>query len=221
MVITVGELRKAFRETVAKDLAEYGFRFDARTEWAKKKNNPNGHTRMYLHCLDYKPSRIEFRLLFEFFLPELHAEMKKFFQFRGMELHGKICFMLGEADFHPKTRDLPPKIRGNASHIVTDRETLKEGLSDCKNVVVNEILPSLFHFANLSSFQEFILNNKEDIGRLPILVPSLLASKLKGFKELKDLIGFLWEKWDLTNQDNDHNEKTILWEVLKYAEIGL
>ena len=215
--LSVKLLRETLTETIGHDLMNEGFSIDSNKTKIKKKIKKNLIT-VFLDCYDFLPAKIEFRLLLIFRIHELDAETKLFYDYLGEDYTKGKSFILSEGDFHPKVKAMDHKQRNAATHIVSDFNTLKEGIDDCRKILSNEIIPQFANFSELNKFQNYILNHYEEIIRLGLIIPGIIAAELKSKDELFRLTNFLWEELELETASDANFFKKVINGIKVFSE---
>lgn len=216
--LTIYNVRSTLGITIGQDLKNEGFSIDSKFTQLKKKIGKGNEIRISFDCYDYKPARIEFRLILVFVIKDIDDEAELFYTFCGEQYNKGWTIVLNEGDFHQKVKFLQPKFRNAATHIVTNNETLNEGIEDCRKVLREEIIPMLPKFSNLSEFQNFVLTNYDEILRLGIEVPSLIAAKLHSKEALIKLVDYLWNKLGLELKSDLHIMKKLVGNIIRFSD---
>jgi hypothetical protein len=218
---TIKNLREIIRSTIGQDLVNEGFVLDSTISSAKKKIDRRNKIKISFDYYDFSPGRIEFRILLAFFISDINDEIEKYYKYCNEEYYKlSPTITLTEGDFHPKVKDLEPKLRNAAMHIISDRESLDEGIEDCRNILKKEILPKLPYFSTLNKFQDFVMSDYEFVTKFDIIIPSIIALKLKGRDELVNLVNFIWSKLNLETKAESHILKKLVGNIISYTDIG-
>lgn len=162
------------------------------------------------------PSSIEFRLVIIFSLAEIDNEAELLYKFSNEIYNRGFTIILAEGDFHPKTKELNAKSRNAATHILTDIKRLDEAINDCRGVLHHEIIPSFNRYIHLNAFQDYIFDDLNVVIKYGLLVPSLIAAKLKGRAALDKLVGFLWKTLELDSKNPEYLIRKLVTNIYVY-----
>ena len=217
MDITVRELREIIASTIGEDLKAEGFSIDKSLTWLKKTVNKKNKIRVFIDCYNY-PSRLEYRLVFQFLIAEIESEREKICSFSGIEYQKGFNLIFSEGYFHPKVKGLEHKYQSAFTHIVTDLKMVNDTIEDCRKVLREEIIPQFPTFSVLENFQEYVLNNYETFGDDMFTIPSIIAMKLKGEKELKMIINHFWSSLQLDHRPKDHVLRVYIENIIAYSK---
>lgn len=217
MDLKVGRLREIIASTIGEDLKVEGFSIDKSLTWLKKTINKKSKIRIFIDCYNY-PSRLEYRLGFQFLIAEIESEREKICRFAGIEFQTGFNLIFSEGYFHPKVKHLEHKYQSAFTHIVTDFKMVDDTIEDCRKVLKEEIIPQFPTFSILENFQQYVLNNYETIGDDTFTIPSIIAMKLKGDKELRMITDHFWNSLELDKKPKDHVLRVYIENVIAYSK---
>ena len=217
--LTVSNLRRNLSNVLGIDLMKEGFTINSGLTTFKRKINSKNEIQIELDCYDYKPSNLQFKLGLRCKLKEIENEAKKFYAFLGFEYVPHWTILLTEGDFHPQTRLLEHKLRKAAIHIVEDEQSMNVAISDCREVLKNDIMPYLSKFSDLEKYQDFVLNDFDSVDRLSLFLSGILAAKLKSKEALIKLVDHLWTKNTLDSKSDEDYMKKFVANIIRYADL--
>jgi hypothetical protein len=219
--ITIKRLKEELVSMIHNDMVLEGFSLLRNNEGYKRVYEKESKIELFFRCYDYKPDRVEFKLLVLINIYKIDKETRNFFHyFKEGFPKGAPTIILSETDFDNRVRHLSQLIKSTITHKVTDEKTLFHELNDFKKVLKNEILPELKKFHSLSEFQDYVLNDFNAIVGNGHVLPSLIAAKLKDSQTLKKLTDFLWVELELESKSDLHIMKKFVDNILKYSKIN-
>jgi hypothetical protein len=158
--------------------------------------------------------RLEFRLLIFINIKAVDSLLSALYSYCGLTFDKRWpTIIFSEGDFHPKVKHLEHKFRNAAIHIVTDSESLHEGIEDCNRNLMNEIIPKLNQFIDLNQFQKFIITNYEQVVHLKLIIPALVVLKLCDEIELNRFVDFLWDRLELQKESENNIFKKLILNI--------
>ena len=217
--LSIRQLRETFASTIGQDLINEGFSIDKSLQVLQKGIRNKYKIKCFLFVYDYKPVKIEFQLSFQFRIIPIETEMGKYFEFCDIPFGGS-AIGLNEGDFHPKFRDLEPKLRKAYSHVVWNDLTLQSSIAECQEILRKEIIPQFPIFSELDNFQEFVKNNYDLVIKYNLTFAALVALKLKSVEELKHMVNYLWQELKMESENDLSITKRIIRNIVRYAEIS-
>lgn len=216
--LSIKKVRESLASIVGLDLTNEGFKIDKKLSGAKKTISKKNKIEIKFDCYDYLPSSIEFRLIIIFSIEEIDNEADLLYKYSNEVYNKGYTIILTEGDFHPKSKNLNPKLRNAATHILTNMEMLNEATHDCQSVVRNEIIPYLSRYSKLEEFQKYIMSDFDHVINYGLFVPALIATKLMGNEELDKLVNFLWEKLKLDSKSSEHIQRKLVTNIYSYKK---
>jgi hypothetical protein len=210
MNFTIKSLKEISASSVGNILIENGFSIDKSQTWLKKKVMQKNSIKCFFDCYDYKPFKLEYRLVFIFKICEIENEMDKFYNFFGQTFNKAPTFTFSEGDFRPDLKHLEGKYKNAFTHTVTDFDMIHGSIKECCSVLENEIIPVFPIFSDIGCFQEYVLNNYKLIGESKLTMPAIVAMKLKGTGQFEYIANHIWQNLDLESK----NEKYYLREFI-------
>lgn len=217
MDFTVRKLREVIASTIGEDLKAEGFSIDKSLTWLTKKVNKKNKIKCFINCYDYRPTKIEFRLIFQIWVSEIVTEMEKYHNYIGEPFDKEWpVFSFCEGDFNSKTKHLEHVIRNSYTHIITNVNEIDAEIASCRNTLKAEIIPALPTFSALENFQNYVLQNYKDIGKSTLTKPSIIAMKLKGEKELLILAEYFWNDLKFSQKPKQDIFRKYVENVINY-----
>lgn len=216
--LSLGWLRQNLAESIGKDLRPFGFKPNKQNTKLRKKLHKNV-IEINFDCYTYT-SKLEFRLLVMCLIPEIEEERKRFYHYLDRDFVKGWTFILSEGSYHPKSKELEAKFQSAATHVVVDDQTLIEGIEDCKKVFNTEISPMLPAFESLDGFQKLIGNCSSWSSNVALIEPGLLAAKMKGRKELVQLVTCLENEFQNSSKGIFQRVTKQLQEIMRYDEMS-
>jgi hypothetical protein len=214
MDLKIGKLREIIASSIGVDFQADGFEIDKTLTWYKKKVNIKNKIHVFIDCYNYAPFRLEYSLVFQFLIKEIENERERIYKLMGTDFQRGPTFTFSEGYFHPKTKYLEHKYQNAFTHIVTDFSMIHETIEDCRKVLNGEIIPKFPIFSQLENFQEYVIANYHTIGESALTIPSIIAMKLKGQKELELISKHLWEKLSLELMPENHSLRQFIKKIL-------
>ncbi len=217
MNFTLTEVKSLLADTIGKDLLKEGFTFNkSKFEFAKKLESSK--IRCLFFFYNYTPHKIEYKFSFNSVIKEIEVEEKKYCSFLNQPFERRNKLLFREGDFHPKVKHESMKFRAAFTHILINHPQDSEVIEESRKVLRNEFLPRMSIFSTLEGFQGFILSNFQYVIDFQLLLPSLLALKLKGDEAFTNLIDFLKFHLEYKNMDPRNIIKQVLDNVTAFKE---
>lgn len=218
MELSIENIKKDIANIIGNDLIADGFKLDKSNTWYTKKINKN-KVKIFVDCYNYKPIKIEFRLIFQIWIDEIIKEKEKFHRYLNEPfLNEWPIFSFCEGDFYKETKHLEHKYRNAYTHIIESHLDVEREILACKKLLYSEILPSLNDFTSLELFQSFVLNNYQSLSLNYYFIPSMIAMKLKGINELRKVVDYYWNVYGLKDYGNAEMSKIYARNIILFAE---
>ena len=219
MDLKVGKLKEIVASTIGQDLIAENFTIDKSLTWLKKTINKKNKIRVFIDYYNYAPVKLEFRLIFQFWILEIVQEMQAYHQYLNESFSKDWpTLSFSEGDFNSTTKHLEHKFRNAYTHVVTKINSTNLPIQECRKTLNEEIIPILSTFSILEEFQDYVLNNYKDIGESTLTKPSIIAMKLMGAKELKMIVEHFWSTLQLDQKPKDHVFRRYIENIIPYSE---
>jgi len=216
MNFTIKELKGVINKTIGADLTSIGFSVDSTMTWYTRKNNTKDKIKIFVDTYKFLPERLEFTFIFEFILSAVEEEKKKFAVFSGDSKNLGITYLLSEGLFYPELRHQEIKFRNSFTHKIFDDNLVDQVVHNARLKFNKYIFPRLELFSNLQGFQSYVQSNMNKIGDSRFTLPSLVAMRLLGLENLKDVVQQL-EK-DLKELPQNHLTIQMIKKYLEFAK---
>jgi hypothetical protein len=219
-VVTINDVRSALVLDIGQELTNVGFSFKKSLPGFQRISAGKEKITIIFDWYDFMPVNIEFKLLVSFGIPQVHAEMKKYYEFCKLDYTSKGNVLhFCEGDFHPNIKFLTHKERHAATHVVTDLVTLQDSVADCRKVLINDIIPKFPSYSTLEGFQSLILDDYSFVIHAGFTIPALIAIKLKSKTQLQELTDYIWKELNLETKPEGHLLKTLVGNIVAFASI--
>jgi hypothetical protein len=217
MELRIKDLREAIAQIIGRDLVVDGFKLDKSLTCFTKKSK-NSKFKICIICYDYKPVRIEFQLIFQIWIDEIVKETEKFHLYLNEPFSKDWpTFSFCEGDFRSETKHLAAKFRNAYTHIITKPTEIEKEVLICKELLSQEVFPSLHRFLDFPVFQTYVFDNYKNTNDRSLVKASLITMKLKGDSELKQIVDYYWNDCNFKDYGVDDIFKKYAENIILYS----